>query len=381
MRHTLLIAAGPAEWRAAWLEDGAVAELHVERGDIRPAGSTQLGRVVRRVAGLDAALVDIGEARPGFLPLRSGAARDLRLDEGAPVVVQVRREAQRGKGALLMAAPAQMAADLEPPMQLDPPPGFAAALALRLRTAPDEVIADDPAIIAGLRAVFAAAEIVQLPTADWPADLDREFAAALAPSIALPESGSLHINEGRAAVLIDVDTGSPETGSAERTAMAANLAAASAIARQLRLRQIGGGIVVDFAALEGRRPRERVAAAMTAALAGDPAGPHVIGWTRLGHLELVRPRRLRSLAEAMLDPDTGRPSALTLAGEALRALAREARAAPAADWRIVAAAPVAAALLGPAAAALRALETRLGRGVPVESRAEIAIAPFDIVPR
>jgi Ribonuclease G/E len=381
VRRTLLIAAGPGEWRAAWLEGGMVTELHTERGDIRPAGSMQLGRVVRRVAGLDAALVDIGEARPGFLPLRSGVARGLRIDEGASVVVQIRREAQRGKGALLAAMPEQPTAGLEPPMRLDPPPGFAAALALRLPGMPDEVIADDPATFPELRTVFGAAEVAQLPPNDWPADLDRAFEAALMSSLALPEGGSLHIDEGRAAVLIDVDTGSPETGSAERTAMSANLAAATAIARQLRLRQLGGGIVVDFAALEGRRAREQVGRAMTAALAGDPAGPHLLGWTRLGHLELVRPRRLRSLAEAMLDPDTGRPSALTLAYEVLRALLREARARPAAAWRIVAAAPVAAALLGPAAAALHALEIRLGRDVPVESRAEIALPAFDILAR
>ena len=72
------------------------AELHVERGDIHPAGSLHLGRVVRLAAGLDAALVDIGEERPGFLPVRGNPPH-----EGARVIVQIRRETQRGKGALL----------------------------------------------------------------------------------------------------------------------------------------------------------------------------------------------------------------------------------------------------------------------------------------
>ncbi len=75
MRRELLISAGPGEWRAAWLEDGLAAELYVERGDTRPAGGIHLGRVVRRVAGLAAALVDIGDERPGFLPVRAGAPR------------------------------------------------------------------------------------------------------------------------------------------------------------------------------------------------------------------------------------------------------------------------------------------------------------------
>src|SRR5881398_2357864 len=100
MPGILLIAAGPGEWRAAWVEDGAAVELYVERGDTPPAGSIHLGRVVRRTPGLDAVLVDIGAERPGFLPVRSASA-DLGLDEGARVVVQVRREAEQGKGARL----------------------------------------------------------------------------------------------------------------------------------------------------------------------------------------------------------------------------------------------------------------------------------------
>src|SRR5437588_5638447 len=96
---TLLIAAGPGEWRAAWGEDGAALELYVERGDTPPAGSIHLGRVVRRTPGLDAVFVDIGAERPAFLPVGSAAAS--RLDEGARVIVQVRREAQQGKGARL----------------------------------------------------------------------------------------------------------------------------------------------------------------------------------------------------------------------------------------------------------------------------------------
>ena len=99
VRRELLIAAGPGEWRAAWLEDGVAAELYVERGDTAPAGSIHLGRVVRLVAGLDAALVDIGEERPAFLPLRAPARR--RSTRARGFVVQVRREAQRGKAAQL----------------------------------------------------------------------------------------------------------------------------------------------------------------------------------------------------------------------------------------------------------------------------------------
>ena len=388
MRRELLISAGPGEWRAAWLEDGVAAELHVERGDTRPAGGIHLGRVVRLVAGLDAALIDIGAERPGFLPLRAGAAD---LNEGARIVVQIRREAQRGKGALLsarivprdglgdQARLAALAAGSDPPAQLDPAPGFAAALGLRLPGVPEHILTDDPAVLRELREAFPEAETAHRTVTEWPVDLDALFDAALTSTLAVSGGGSLHLEESHAAVLIDVDSGTPEAGSAERAALAANLAAAPAIARQLRLRQLGGGIIVDFVGLDGRRPRERVRQAMAAALAGDPAQPEVLGWTRLGHLEIVRPRRGRPLSEAMLEPQGMRKSATALAFEALRGLYREARADPATNWRLVLAPAIAAALSGPAAGALRALETRLGRRVAVVVADGGDISPFDIV--
>ncbi len=387
-----MISAGPGEWRAAWLEDGVAAELYVERGDARPAGSIHLGRVVRLVAGLDAALVDIGDERPGFLPVRAkGRTAATDLNEGARVVVQIHREAQRGKGALLSAriVPrdgagdlvrlADRAAPLDPPAQLDPMPGFAAALALRLPGEPEHILADDPAVLRDLRDAFPAAEIAHRALEEFPVDVDALFDAALAPTLALAGGGALHIEESRAAVLIDVDSGTPEAGSAERTALAVNLAAAAAIARQLRLRQLGGGIIIDFVGLDGRPARDRVRQAMEAALTGDPAQPQVLGWTRLGHLELVRPRRGRPLSEAMLEPQGVGKSAAALAFEALRALYREARARPAANWRLAVTPAVAAALRGPAAAALHALETRLGRRVAVAVEPGSDISPFDIV--
>lgn len=382
MRRELLIAAGPGEWRALWLEDGVAAELYVERGDIRPAGSIHLGRVVRRLAGLDAVLVEIGEERPGFLPLRPLP------DEGAPILVEVRREAQRDKGARLStrlgtadaAGLAERAAQREPPAQLYPAPGFAAALALRLPGLPERVLADDAAALRQLHDAFPAADVAHSAMADWPVDLDAAFALALAPVITLPGGGSLHIEESAAAVLIDVDTGASEEASLQRAALTANLDATEAIARQLRLRQLGGGILVDFAALDGRRVRERVRQAMAAALAGDPAQPQVLGWSRLGHLEIIRPRHARPLSAAMLEPAGERPSAVALAFEALRALYREARARPAANWRLLVAPAVAAVLRGAAADALRGLEARLGRTIEVTVSQDRGTDPFDIAP-
>src|SRR6202021_4174880 len=107
-------------------------ELYVERGARKPAGSIHLGRVVRLVPGLEALLVDIGDERPALLALRHAA--EAPRDEGARIVVQVRREAWADKAPLVTAriavpdrpALAERASRLAPPAQLFPAPGFAA---------------------------------------------------------------------------------------------------------------------------------------------------------------------------------------------------------------------------------------------------------------
>ena len=390
MRRELLIAAGPGEWRAALLEDSAAVELYVERGETRPPGSIQLGRVVRRAPGLDSAFVEIGDARPGIAPVREAAADGIRLDEGARVIVEIRREAQQDKGARLstrlrsrpgvdLATLRLGANDLEPPAQLYPEPGLARALALRLPGPPDRVLTDDRPPIPELRQAFPAAEVAFDEAR--PIDLDAAIEAALAPSLSLSGGGTVHIQEARGATVIDIDTGNPAEHSAEAGAIAANLEAAALIARQLRLRNLGGGIVIDFVGLEGKA-RDHVRLEMAAALRADPLQPQLLGWTKLGHLELVRPRRSRPLAEALLESGSGparRRQPVALAHQALRALWREARARPEANWTIRAAAPVVAALSGSAKPALHALEARLGRRIEITEGG--ADDGFDIAPR
>jgi Ribonuclease G/E len=387
VRHELLISASPGEWRAALLEDGAAVELYVERGDSPPPGSIFVGRVIRLLPGLGAVLVDIGAERPGFLPLRRGEQVPA---EGARAIVQLRREAQLDKGALLSTRivpsaglPQPLRTDedrRDPPAQLYPTANFAGALALRLPMIPDGIITDDVAPVTELRAAFPDSAVAHRGSEDWPVDLDALFETALSPTLKLPAGGSIHIAETGAAALIDIDTGTPEAGSFQRTALAVNLAAAEAIARQLRLRQIGGGVIVDFAALEGRAARDKVRQALATALAADPAEPQILGWTRLGHLELVRPRRGRALSAAMLEPGSARKTTLALAFEALRALQREARARPAANWRMTVTPAVAAALHGTVAQGLQSLEERLGRRIAITTKPEGDTQDFDIAP-
>jgi ribonuclease G len=262
------------------------------------------------------------------------------------------------------------ATSLDAPARLEPIATFAAALASGMPGMPARIGVDDPGAFPDLRTAFPEAAVAHRPEADWPIDLDAAFEQALSETVALPGHGSIHFEAARAAVLIDVDTGTPEAGPPERIGLAVNLAAAAAIARHIRLRNLGGGIVVDFVGMDSRASRERLRSAFAEALAADPAAPQILGWTRLGHLELVRARRGRPLAEALLESSRGGApvkTAVTVAHEALRALRREARAQPGRRWRALVAPEVAAVLTGTAAGAVLMSEQRFARNITIEA--------------
>lgn len=388
MRRELLISAGPGEWRAALVEDGAAVELRCERGEGFEAGSIHLGRVVRLLPALGAALVDLGGDRPAFLPQSGLLPRGRRFDEGKRVVVQVNREAQGGKAPRLTTAVtpgdaiAGRAERLDPPTRLYPVATIAAALAAVFPPI-GRIVVDEPAAVPEIRSAFRDAEVTAAAEAEFPFGLDALFDDALSPTVALAGGGAVHFEPARAAVLIDVDSGTPEAGSPQRTALAANLAGADVIGRQIRLRNLAGGIVIDFIGIDDRSARERVRRALARALAADPMQPQILGWSRLGHLELVRRRRTRPLAEGLLEPASGGAvvkTAATIAYEALRALRRDARAQPGHAGQLIVAPDVAAVLGGEAAAALRALEQRFGRAIVIAADTSLGRERFHIAP-
>lgn len=112
-------------------------------------------------------------------------------------------------------------------------------------------------------------------------------------------AGFIIVEPTRALVAVDVNTGGDLSPAA---ALKANLAAARALPRHLRLRGLGGQVVIDFAPL-ARRERPRVEAALGAALRSDGIDTALAGWTPLGHLELVR-RRIRRPHEAPFIPQS-----------------------------------------------------------------------------
>ena len=199
--------------------------------------------------------------------------------------------------------------------------------------------------------------------------------ALLQPQLALACGGTLHIEATHAASLIDVDSG-------KAPALAANLEAAREAARQIRLRNLGGPIVIDFVGMRNAANRAKVLSAFKDALAADPEKIDLLGWTRLGHVELTRRRHEASLAEVLLEPAPGGPlrkTAITLALEALRAAAREARAHPGRALMLAAHPAVIAALTSAEGQGARAmLEASLGRPLALAAEAGLPREAFDI---
>jgi ribonuclease G len=106
--------------------------------------------------------------------------------------------------------------------------------------------------------------------------------------VSLPSGGRIIIEQTAALLAIDVDTAD---ASERKDAMArTNLEAAHEVGRQLRLRDVGGLIVVDFGHAMTRSERNKVVAALSRSVAYDRVNVQLVGWTRSGMFEIIRPR-------------------------------------------------------------------------------------------
>jgi ribonuclease E len=122
---------------------------------------------------------------------------------------------------------------------------------------------------------------------------------ALDRKVWLPSGGSLVIERTEALTVIDVNTGkNVGTSNLEETVFRNNLEAAEAVARELRLRDIGGIIVIDFIDMESRANREAVEVAFRNALARDKTRTQVFPISELGLVEMTRKRVSEGLVEA-----------------------------------------------------------------------------------
>jgi ribonuclease E/ribonuclease G len=312
---------------AAFLDVGAGEPGLLQLADVRPRGT--------RLSGGEALLVQVrAEARAGKGPLLTmdvslpgrflvrapsvdGVSVSRRIgDRAARARAAARVGALAPGGGWIARAGAEDAPDglvaLEadalaarwrdlaargdaPPALLDPGPSAPVRLLSELGGRPvGAVVVGDPAAERVLRAWAEGAapdladRIVASGGPPGPieaADLEDEIAALSSPVAPLSAGGSLVIERTEAMWVVDVNAGGI------RNALAANLEAAAETARQIRLRNAGGVVVVDTVSLDRPEDRQRVLDAFAAAVADDPAGTHVYGMSRLGLVEMTRTRR------------------------------------------------------------------------------------------
>jgi len=134
-------------------------------------------------------------------------------------------------------------------------------------------------------------------------EIDRELDRIAQREVPLPSGGSLVIDETEALVAIDVNTrGSRKGRDPEQVALHTDLEAATEVARQLRLRDLGGVIVIDFIDLRDAKDRRQVERALAEGLKGDRARTKTLRMNNFGLIELTRQRVRPSLTRTMLQP-------------------------------------------------------------------------------
>ncbi len=339
---------------AGVVDDGVLTDLMAERtGDAVRPGDIFLGRMDRMARDSGSAWVDLGLGKPAFLtdagssassellvqvvraarggksievtrdialpgrilvyrPLGAGVAVSRRLDPGLAQTLrpdppggwilraaaagasheQIAEEASRLAGNWQTLS--ELAGGTAAPKLVHRGPDVAARLVLDT-SGLDEIRVDDTELRRAQTAwIETAAPQLSDLIAGSPLDLREEVPALLKPRVLLPKDGSIKIESTSALTAIDVDAG------AASDIVQVNREAARAIARQLRLRNIAGIVVVDFISMKRREARNAVVDLFRGLLEEDPARIRTArGLSGLGLFELARERRGQALAEVM----------------------------------------------------------------------------------
>ena len=292
----LFLDRGLGEDRGVVLLDGQPERLLIVR-EGEPE-STRIGaRVAARVRKVEpafaSAFLDLGDGHEALLAFKP----DGRPVQGAMLEVEVRSEPREGKLATVRV--------------LGPAEG------------PPRLLAAAPDLTQQLRALVREGEIIEGREARIQAD--RAESEALETVHSLPGGGTIAIEPTRALVAIDVDLGERKGQDAKRITRQANLAALTTAARLLRLKGLGGIVVID---LVGRgHDGAALLATARAAFASDNPGVAIGPVGRFGTMELSIPRRGRAVREILLDA-AGRMTDATLALRLIRLAETEATVQP-----------------------------------------------------
>jgi ribonuclease G len=499
MRNEIFVNVAPRETRVAVRESDQIVELHIERArDRRVVGDCYLGKVTRVLPGMQAAFVDIGLERAGFLYVadyrenfeddlesdegggrrRAGAAQrgagaqiqDL-LEEGREILVQVSKEPLGTKGARITSrisipgrhlvlmpwvqrvgvsrriegdrerrrlrsivekyrprelgfivrtvshgvSEADIKADIDyltslwdeiqrrratvkeaPALVYQEPPLTVRILRDLVTHETKQVFVDDadgygqmqefvqrfmasprPKIhhYKGDRPLFEAQRI------------EAEIEQGLGRKVWLKSGGYLIIDQSEALTAIDVNTGRFTGGKSrnlEETIVKTNLEAVREIVHQLRLRNIGGLIILDLIDMEVAANREKVYRALVDALREDKAKVNLLKISELGLIEMTRKRTRENLVQQLCDPcpnceGTGYvQSALTVSQRILRELPRSTTYLSSETLIIHGHPDVVGVLRGEEAESLEQVAARLQRKVEVRSNPSFHCEQFEI---
>jgi ribonuclease G len=216
--------------------------------------------------------------------------------------------------------------------------------------------------------------------------VEDEIQKALARKVPLKSGGYLIVDQTEAMTTIDVNTGAyVGKKNLEETLFKTNLEAAQAIARQLRLRNLGGMIIIDFIDMADPEHRRQVLRALERALTRDRTRVYMTEMSTLGLVELTRKRTRESLEHVLCESCPtcqGRgmiKTAQTICYEIFREILREARQYGADEYLVLAAQPVVDMLLDEEADSLVNLQAFIGKAVQVKVEPTYNQEQYDVV--
>ena len=481
MKSEILINVTPTETRVTVVENGVLQEVFIEREHLRGlVGNIYKGKVVRVLPGMQAAFVDIGLERAGFIHASDITGGDAQtpitslLREGQTLLVQVTKDPISSKGARLtnqLAIPSRylvfmpdtnhvgvsqriddsderdrlraLVVESIKREELAEKSGFILrtaaegvgedeinadtrylkrlwdTLSARLKTAkvPSLVYEELPLYLRTMRD-FARPEITrvlidsketyqrietfveqfvpevlsQLEYYPGPRPIldlygvEDEMQRALERKVPLKSGGYLVIDQTEAMTTIDVNTGAfVGRRNLEETIFKTNLEAATAIGRQLRLRNLGGIIILDFIDMTDVEHQRQVHRMLEKVLEKDHAKTKISGVSELGLVEMTRKRTRESLGQMLTEACSccdGRgtvKTAETVCYDIFREILREERAYDASSYLVLASPAVIDRLLDEDSSSLADLEAFMGKTIKLQVESNYTQDQYDIV--
>ncbi|SMF54250.1 RNAse G [Alteromonadaceae bacterium Bs31] len=491
MSEEILVNFGPTETRAALVENGVLQEVFVERARTKGfVGNIYKGKVVRVLPGMQAAFVDIGQERAGFIHVsdivttntegvesRGNGEADIReyLREGQDFLVQVIKDQISTKGARLTSHLSvsarylvympnsahigvsnriededererlkrlveKLAAEYadkykgggfivrtvaegatEEDLRADIPFVFRLwhdlADTIKNAKAPAQVYEDLPLYMRTIRDLMRSnIERVRIDSRECFSKMERfakhyapeiggriehypgerplfdlygvedELRRALDNKVTLKSGGYLIIEQTEAMSTIDVNTGAfVGHRNLEETIFKTNLEAATSIARQMRLRNLGGIIIIDFIDMKDAEHQRQVLRTLEKSLEKDRAKTSITGVSELGLVEMTRKRTRESLGQVLCEPCpvcNGRgtlKSAETICYEIFREILREARTYENERFLVLVSQPVIDRLLDQESDSVADLEAFISRPIQFQVESLYNQEQYDII--